>query len=509
MTQAASPPATVQRVLLPLWLQIVLVAVAANLLRLAASLDDFWLDEIWSWGLVREQVQHPLDILLALHHDNNHLLTSWWIYTLGPDVDWRWYRLPSALLGSATVLLARRAVVRDGLPTVRAVTLLTVPSYLLIHYTSEARGYAGMMFAVAACLVLLQRLLPPGRSDAPMERASGGRRSLDLGLFWLSAMFGCLAHATFYYAFVALGLWACYRLLASRTRWLAKFTELLALFVVPGLFGLILWLVSYSQLQIGGGDIENPWLVAAATASLLLGGPAAGEGILLGALLLAIMVGLEIVLLIRTGDDRWVLWLAIVIVPAVLIAVLGHEVVYPRYFLATVLCLQIALGSLLGRALSCRGMPRTVAWGALAAITLGNGLHLQTLYREGRGHPAAVVRWMAERTAGDQILVGSDNAFRHGLILAYHLRELPPDKTLMHFGTGPWPPGGPEWLLLHNQDLEWAPEPELLVGDGLRFRLEKVFPYAGLSGWQTAVYRNVAFESQPALPRDVGENGPA
>lgn len=502
MTQAASPPAPVSRVLPPLWLQFVLVAVAACLLRLAASLDDFWLDEIWSWALVREQVQHPLDILVALRHDNNHLLTSWWIYTLGPDVDWRWYRLPSVLLGSVTVLLARRAVPRDGLHAVRAVTLLTAPSYLLIHYTSEARGYAGMMFAVAACLVLLQRLLPPGRNAAPGPRAVGWRRGLALGLFWLSAMFGCLAHATFYYAFAALEVWACYRLLASRTRWLFKIAELLALFVLPGLFALILWLVSYSQLQIGGGDIENPWLVGAATASLLLGGPGAGEGILLGALLLAMMIGIEIVVLIRAGDDRWVLWLAIVIVPAVLIAVLGHEVVYPRYFLATVLCLQIALGSLLGRALSRRGMPRIVAWGALAAITLGNGLHLQTLYREGRGHPAAVVRWMAERTAGDRILVGSDNAFRHGLVLAYYLRALPPDKKLMHFGMGPWPPGGPEWLLVHSQDLEWAPEPELIVGDGLRFRLEKVFPYAGLSGWQTAVYRNSVFESktQPIPP---------
>ncbi len=495
MTQAASPSAPVARALLPLWLQIVLVALAACLLRLAAGLDDFWLDEIWSWALVREQVKHPLDILVALRHDNNHLLTSWWIYTLGPDVDWRWYRLPSVLLGSATVLLARRAVQRDGLHAVRAVTLLTAPSYLLIQYTSEARGYAGMMFAVAACLVLLQRLLPPGRSEAPRPRASGWRRGLDLGLFWLSAMFGCLAHATFYYAFAALGLWAACRILTSRTMWLSKFAELLALFLLPGLFAMALWLVSYLQLQIGGGDIENPWLVAAATASLLLGGPAAGEGILLGALLLAIMVGIEVVVLIRAGDDRWVLWLAIVIVPAVLIAVLGHEVVYPRYFLATVVCLQIALGCLLGRALARRGALRIMAWGALAAITLGNGLHLQTLFQEGRGHPAAVVRWMAERTAGDQVLVGSDNAFRHGLVLAYYLRELPPDKSLMHFGTGPWPPGGPEWLLLHNQDLEWAPEPELIVADGLRFRLEKVFPYAGLSGWQTAAYRNAAFES--------------
>lgn len=501
MTQAASPPAPVARALLPLWLQIVLVAVAANLLRLAASLDEFWLDEIWSWGLVREQVQHPLDILLALHHDNNHLLTSWWIYTLGPDVDWRWYRLPSVLLGSATVLLARRAVRQDGRHAVRAVTLLTAPSYLLIHYTSEARGYAGMMFAVAACLVLLQRLLPPGRNDAPMPRASGWRRGGALGLFWLSAMFGCLAHATFYYAFAALGLWACYRLLTSRTAWLSKIAELLALFVLPGLFALILWLVSYSQLQIGGGDIENPWLVGTATASLLLGGPGAGEGILLGALLLAILVGLEIGALMRMGDDRWVLWLAMLVVPAVLIALLGHEVIYPRYFLATVLCLQLALGCLLGRALSRRGTWRVVAWVVLAGITLGNGLHLQKLYRDGRGHPAAAVRWMAERTAGEQILVGSDNAFRHGLVLGYYLRELPPDKKLLHFGSGPWPPGGPEWLLLHNQDLEWAPEPDLQVGDGLRFRLEKVYPYAGLSGWQTAVYRNAAFESKTPLNR--------
>lgn len=485
----AAPVLNPVRAYRPSWLVAGLVALVAFLLRLGASLDEFWLDEIWSWALVREQARSPLDILLVIRHDNNHPLNSLWLYLLGPDVDWRWYRLPAVLFGTATVLLARQIVRSDGPQAVAAITVLMLPAYLLIHYSSEARGYAGLLFFFAAATLLLTRLLPA--AGTPLVGRLDRRWWLQIVGFWLCLTGGMLSHASFVSAEIALGLWSLTRIVRTRGTWTRRATLLALLFGVPLLNTALLWLVNLSGMQIGGGGIENPWLVAAQTASLMLGGPAEGEGILLVAGVVAVALLCQLIHQWRVGDDRWVLWLALLVVPGVLIVVLGRQEVYPRYFLTTVLGVLLALGDLLGRALTRGGVPRWVALGLLAAATLGNGLHLSRLYRDGRGHVGEALHAIAAETPGSQIVIGSDHPFRHGLVLAWHARTLPSDKRVIHLGTGPWPPGGPDWVLLHSQELGWQPDAKLTDGEGRVYEGQQVYPYAGLSGWNLAVYRNV------------------
>src|SRR6476620_3483199 len=81
----------------------VVIAIAlAVVLRFWASLDNFWLDEIWSWMMVR-QLKSPLEVFTRLHHDNNHYLNTLVLYAFGPDAPLYLYRLPAVLAGTGAV----------------------------------------------------------------------------------------------------------------------------------------------------------------------------------------------------------------------------------------------------------------------------------------------------------------------------------------------------------------------------------------------------------------------
>src|SRR4051812_42400485 len=58
--------------------------VLSAVLRFWASLDDFWLDEIWTWTKAA-QLNNWLDILQGVHHDNNHYLNTFVLYAIGKD----------------------------------------------------------------------------------------------------------------------------------------------------------------------------------------------------------------------------------------------------------------------------------------------------------------------------------------------------------------------------------------------------------------------------------------
>src|SRR5215813_11426405 len=81
----------------------VVVAIGAAV-RLAATRGDLWLDEIWTLTLL-EPLRSPLAIVTEVHHDNNHILNSLFMWFLRPlGSDWA-YRLPAWIAGVATIWL--------------------------------------------------------------------------------------------------------------------------------------------------------------------------------------------------------------------------------------------------------------------------------------------------------------------------------------------------------------------------------------------------------------------
>ena len=123
---------------LPATVGIVAVSIAiafAVVLRFWASLDNFWLDEIWSW-MMAGQLKSPLEVVTRLHHDNNHYVNTFVLYTLGGDAPTYLYRLPAVLAGIGAVLLSGWVARRWSPSAGVTAMILTGCSFLMIQYSA-------------------------------------------------------------------------------------------------------------------------------------------------------------------------------------------------------------------------------------------------------------------------------------------------------------------------------------------------------------------------------------
>ena len=124
------------------------VFVLGAALRLPGLWTDLQLDEVWS--LQNALAADSWFDLLRLKIDNNHHLTSMYMYALGPDTAAVVYRLPAYISGVAVVPLAWWVGSRDSPTTAVVTAVLFATSAAFVFYSSEARGYA-----TAVCLLLV------------------------------------------------------------------------------------------------------------------------------------------------------------------------------------------------------------------------------------------------------------------------------------------------------------------------------------------------------------------
>src|SRR5439155_6788551 len=131
----------------------------------------------------------------------------------------------------------------------------------LIHYSSEARGYApAMMFALAS-IGFMRRYLEQ------RER----KYSLAFGA---CAILGVLSHLTFAYVFIGLLAWSAAEIAGDRTlARTAKLRHLVRLHVVPAAFLVVFYAIEVSQIHAAGGPVYPLWDVVSATFASALGGP--------------------------------------------------------------------------------------------------------------------------------------------------------------------------------------------------------------------------------------------
>ncbi len=450
--------------------------VIALLLRAAAAMNDFWLDEIWSLRMA-QRLQSPLGVLTELHHDNNHPLNTLFLYFLGDQALWWVYRLPAVLAGAATVGLAGRVGARAGTAAAVAAMGLTALSFLLIQYSSEARGYGFAVFCTLLSLLLAYRYV---------EQSSPARALLLAG----SILLGFLSHLTFIHVYLGLLAWTTLRRVRERSSWPDTLRSL-ALVHLPVWLGLAaLYWVDLRHLTIGGRNEYSIPGVAATTAAYTLGLPVAGFGPWVALVLAAGLCMAGLTALRRQGADEWIFYLvAIVISPALLLALRQPDALFERYFLVCATCLLILLASLLGRALAGGRAIRAMALCLAAAWTTGNLIHLNTLTTYGRGSYREAVQYLASQTAGERVSVASDHDFRNRMLLDYYWPYAPAGKTQVYFDQEQYPPEGVEWTLVHRLEGETAPPEIWTDAAGRRFRLARAFPHRGLSGWSWYLYR--------------------
>jgi hypothetical protein len=477
------PPETAadgKSVQLPFIIGAVVVAIAiilAFVLRLWASLDNFWLDEIWSWMMAR-QLKSPLEVLTRLHHDNNHHLNTLVLYAFGPDAPLYLYRLPAVLAGTGAVLLCGWVAHRWSRPAAVAATLLTGCSFLLIQYSSEARGYAYLLFFTMASFAVIQ------------ESFERPRVTWDV-LFACCAIFGFLSHLTYLSAYVALVGWSMWRRI-HRDGWLSRrhIAPLIIQLLVPSIFMLVLYLVDLRFIAVGGGEKNSIWMVIAQATSAAFGGPIEGLATVWISVAIGLVALVALFLLYRTGTDLWVpMAVGIFIVPALILLVARPQAPYPRYFLVSMLFLQLLISWLLGWIYQ-RPYGKAAYVLVIALIISGNAVLTARLLTNGRGGYEAAVRYMLDQTFSERVFVASDHDFRNKTVLAFYFARVGDGGRASYYDFGKWPPEGPEWIVFHAFTQEYSPDKSINDDQGHTYELARVFPYAGLSGFHWALYHN-------------------
>lgn len=471
------------RVRSPALLLAALVAFFAAV-RLLGMGGDLWLDEIWSLYLV-SALQSPVEIATRLLHDNNHPLNSLWLYGLGPAAPEWSYRLPAWLAGSAAVGLAAAIARRQArllhpdAPArhVDAAGWLTAVlfggSYLMIHYASEARGYA---LAVAFALLALYALLRAG--------PTGGRGWAPL--YWVACVLGLLAHLTVVSVMVAgLAASASWGGGAGGARW----RRLAWWHLPPWLFFAAYYLAFARRMAIGGGPPHTVLAILAETAAYTLGIPAA-LGASLALPLLIGGVGLALGSMWGAGGRALVGFyaLGIAVVPLLGIPLSGSSALFPRYFIVPAALVLLLLGYALARLWARAGAARGAVALLVALFLAGNAAPLARLVRDGRGQYRAALQHVAAATPTAVVTVSGDHDFRNEMVIQHYRRALGRDRWVRYLRAAQVPDEGTQWLFLHRLDGEPPPGDVFLDPRG-RYRLDAVFPHAALSGWDWYVFR--------------------
>ncbi|HTI49367.1 MAG TPA: hypothetical protein VL475_00395, partial [Planctomycetaceae bacterium] len=475
-----TPPTASTRLAIALAALVLLLAAAA---RYFSGGDGLWLDEIWTLTLAfSPKVTSPWDILTGMHQENNHYLNTFCVWLLGPQSDWMLYRLPPMIAGTASVAIAGLIGRRRSDVAALLAMLLVGASYVLIHYSSEARGYSFAVCFSLLCLDCQERVLSGARWPAVAGTAA-------------SAIAGVLSQPVFLAFYGALLVWSAGKItlmIQARRKGRWRSLQQCGLCHIPPLvFFAWLYAVDLRRVFNAGGPVYPLTEVVLQTFSLAGGGPD-GAGQTAGAILVILTFIVSLAILWRV-DRGWCVLalLAIVVMPALLLIATGRREVYPRYFVIPITLLNVTFAFGLAAVWkSGTALPRLMGGVLLAASLIGNGIHVARLLEFGRGGNLQTVQFLDEHTAGREISVGSDFDFRNRMVLLFYSQYLSDPRRLHYYLQNQWPARGPEWLLVHNLDRRFKPAPDLTDDAGRRYHLARFYPYAGLSGWCWAVYRN-------------------
>ncbi|MFO1044966.1 MAG: hypothetical protein U0941_24595 [Planctomycetaceae bacterium] len=472
---------------------LVLIVFLGFSVRWLASCDNFWFDEVWSWNLATEANSY-WEIATAIRHDNNHVLNSWLIHALPPNVHWSFYRLPAVVAGTVAVALAGFSGFRRSTTDGLIASLLMSTSFVMIQYSSEARGYAYLQLFLVLCIWCMGNL----------DRQS--RPSQEL-LFSISSSLGFLAHISFASAYVGFVCWSIVTLFkqhASRARWVASLVRLHALPVLT-----LAWLLYYNarHLVIGGGNQNPLFAILVQAASLVIGGPDMGALAVVCTVATVMAAFSGTVLLIRRQDGLGLFIAGSSLTLTAVVGIARPDVIYVRYFLVIITAALLAISHLLATLWMAGGWQRVVSVVAVILILAGNAVHVKDLLIVGRGGYEAAVTLMNEASQ-TAITVGSDHDFRNPMLLKFYHQRIDSSKPMTYFKNGQWPATGPEWVILHTFDRERIAQPSIQDGGGNTYHMIRDYPYAGLSGWRWVLYRN---EQRPSAvpPSGTPQNSPS
>lgn len=449
---------------------LVACVVLALALRLPALWEAPWIDEVWSWGLARSLASWS-DVFTP-RTSNNHVLVTLWMRVLGDRADFVLYRLPSLVAGVASAALAFRCARREGTLAATCAGALVAVSFLLSAFSTEARGYS---IHVAASLALFLA------ARAWLERRSRGA----LVLAWVACAAGVLAQLLFVTTFAALAAWIVVRLATRRTR----LVDAALLCAVPCATFAAVWFVHARHLVNSGAPPWDGWRVVEHSMAWGIGGPVSAAFALATIVVCAAAVTARALRLARDGRDEWVFLVAITaVVPFVLVALLRGEYLAPRYFLAPLAFVLVALGSASAAAFERGGIARVVACGIVLALCAGNAMHHVAFARIGKSAYARGFALVAAAPSGSVVRVTGNQDFNVGAMVEYFQRAMPSTTRMRYVQGRSLPKDGVDWIVVDAPDLDARAQAALEVG-GRRYELAGAFENYGPFGTNVAFYR--------------------
>jgi len=492
-----------------------IVVAASAALRLACLRNDLWFDEIWSLKLVAI-VHSPIEILTRLHSGNNHPLNSLWMYALGPSAPEWAYRLLSWTTGAATVglagAIARRQFVRmhpkdtgDGADAAGLITaLLFGGSYMLVLYSSEARGYApAVFFSLLAFYALLRGQVP--KIDPARNRINF--RDLTPFVYGLACILGLLAHAVSAQIVIAGFGFSAIVALRAAGPWRTRASGLLLWHAVPCIFLGLYFICFFRRLDPGGATFAGVNHVPLAgvfgdLAAFSLGFPASlGLAVAMPVLLAVTAAGLVLVFF-RSLPLATFYALAVFVTPLPGILSANESVLFPRFFILSVACALLLSGYFLARAWMFRAWARPLCASAVGLFLIGGGFQAWSLLLHGRGEYLRALRYVVAQTPTPDVTVSTDfSEFRNFLLIdRYGKAAAGPGRSIRYLPSRRWRAPGPEWIFVERLDNEPDAPGHLYDSHGTYYQLERVFPHAPLSGWTWFVYRNTLLLGFPPPP---------
>jgi hypothetical protein len=453
----------------------VAVIVAAAAARIAGALNDLWLDEILALSAACH-LSSAADVFTTFHSEINHHLYTLYFFVFRPEDNWFDCRIPSLAAGIGAVVMAGMIGRRQSPACGFFATVLFGFSYVMILYSSEARGYALAVFFALAAFHLLDRFLETSRWPFAVA-------------FCACAILGFLSQLTFVSFYLATLAWSFYRCKGNAKRTFVG--TMLYCHAAPLLFLAAFYLVDIRHLTGIGGTPSSLLQSCIAVPAWAMGSPSHPAAKLAATLVaIAILVG-GIWLLRRTRPDLCVFFLAAIIAfPLLLVVVRGSDVIYVRYFIVAIAFLLLLFSFVLEWMYE-HGPGGKAACAALLAMFLTvNGLHAASLFQHGRGQYSQAIRYITEHSQRSPVTVGGDHDFRVGAVLEFYLAG--DNRNIIYYPQNAWPQHGPEWVICQKESFEDPTPPTPLIVDKRRneFEFVKSFPSAPLSGLHWFLYHS-------------------
>jgi hypothetical protein len=470
MQVATEAPAAAVLERLPL-----LVIALGALLRLPGLFDDFWFDEIWAWklGMRLSPAQIPFVGLSANHH-----LYTLLLHVLGPQ-PWPVYRLPSYVASVLSLVLLVPISAGFGRGARVCMLALFAASHLMVHYASEARGYAlAMMFALAAVL-------------GALRYAAGGGLRWAL-LIWVAIALGLASHLLFVHALGGLGAYFVVRMVLGAGDRVDRMRRAFVALGAPSLLFLAVywWIIrSYSLGTGGGADVRA---VVLETLSRTLGGPSLPAASY-GFAVIAIVLLLALCVRLWRIDPPFAAMVATagVLSPCVMLLANPTEWLFPRYFLLSLTFLLLGAGRVLGALFDAGGRARHAVVALLVLYAVGHGAHLEQQLREGRGHYAEALIHMLGASHAPIVTLASPQPKWTTFALDFYLPLLDPQRRIRFVPAAQLSRAPAEWLVVQEVAIETHPPARLEVYGHL-YALDRTYRYGTLSGFHWTLYRRMS-----------------